>query len=168
MNKIIYAAYGSNLLKERFFVYIKGGVFKYVNYSGCRDKTEPEDLGYMFVPHRLYFAKKSSRWDNKGVAFLSVNKDPVYHTLVRLWKITQEQFEDLHNNEGKRFYTEILYLGQNDGLEIKTITGKWENEINPPSEEYIKILKKGIKETTGWSDKNIEEYLSNFIGKVDH
>ena len=50
MDKVIYAAYGSNLLKERFLVYIKGGEFEGKNYKGCKDKTDPVNLGWMYVP----------------------------------------------------------------------------------------------------------------------
>jgi len=99
MNKLIYAAYGTNLLKERFMVYIQGGKFKKIEYSGCTDKTEPEDLGWQYVPYRLYFAKQSPRWHDSGVAFLSFEKEinPDYYAVVRLWKISQSQFEDIHN-----------------------------------------------------------------------
>jgi len=86
MKHILYAAYGSNMLKERFMFYITGGFYNGKRYDGCIDKEKPEDWGYMFVPYRLYFAKRSSRWDKKGVAFLSCEKETKekYHTLVRL------------------------------------------------------------------------------------
>ncbi len=45
MKYLIYAAYGSNMLKERFMVYIKGGEFEGNPYPGSTDKSEPEDLG---------------------------------------------------------------------------------------------------------------------------
>lgn len=54
-------------------------------------------------------------------------------------------------------------MGERDGLIIKTITGCWENEINPPSERYLEIIKKGLKETTGWTDEQIEEYFKEFL-----
>ncbi len=150
MKKLLYAAYGSNLLKERFMVYIKGGEFCGNRYRGCRDKTEPEDFGWMYVPYRLYFAKKSPRWENKGVAFLSCEKekDPQYHAVVRLWKISESQFSDIHGQEGKSWYYKILELGEKDGLKIKTITGCWINELNAPSEKYLDIIKRGLKEVT--------------------
>lgn len=166
MKYLIYAAYGSNLLKERFMVYIKGGCFEGKEYEGCKDdKTEPEDLGWLFVPYRLYFAKKSSRWDNMGVAFLSckMELDANYHTVVRLWKVSKIQFEAIHEQEGKSWYPIILHLSEKDGLEIKTITGCWENEINNPSERYLEIIKKGLKETTSWSDKEIADYINKFL-----
>jgi len=95
-------------------VYINGGEYRGETYKGCRDKTEPEEFGWMYVPYRLYFAKKSSRWGNGGVAFLSCKKefDSKYHTIVRLWKISEEQFEDIHKQEGKSRYNTILFLGK--------------------------------------------------------
>ena len=165
MDKVIYAAYGSNLLKERFLVYIKGGEFEGKNYKGCKDKTEPVNLGWMYVPHRLYFAKRSSKWDNQGVAFLKCEKEdnPEYHAVVRLWEITESQFEDIHEQEGKSWYDKVLFLGEKNGLPIKTITGCWMNEINEPSERYLNVIRKGLKETTGWDDDRINHYLVKFI-----
>ena len=167
MTKIIYAAYGSNLLKERFMYYIKGGRYEGKDYPGCKDKEDPVDLGYMFVPHRLYFAKKSQRWDNEGVAFLNyeTEENPKFHSLVRLWKINEDQFDDVHKQEGKSLYPLKVYLGEKDGIEICTITGCWLNEENKPSLLYIKKISMGIKETINWSDKKIGEYLYKFIGK---
>jgi|GEM_PF-7100683 hypothetical protein len=36
---LLYAAYGSNLLLERFYAYIKGTEFNGKKYTGCHDKT---------------------------------------------------------------------------------------------------------------------------------
>ncbi len=71
---------------RKILVYIKGGNYNGKIYSGCGDKTPPKDLGWIYVPYRLYFAKRSQRWDNMGIAFLSCNKEEnlSYHTIVRL------------------------------------------------------------------------------------
>ncbi len=165
MSYVIYAAYGSNLLKERFLVYIKGGTFMGIHYEGCRDKTEPESLGWMWVPYRVYFAKSSGRWNNQGVAFLSCEKeaDSEYHAVVRLWKIKESQLEDLQKQEGKGWYGEIITLGEKDGLKILTFTGCWYDEKNMPSQLYLDVLKKGLKETTGWADEEIDKYWEKFL-----
>ncbi len=165
MNYLIYAAYGSNLLKERFMVYIKGGRYRDREYKGSKDKTNPRDLGWTYVPHRLYFAKESSRWGNKGVAFLSCEKekDSNFYAVVRLWKVSEQQFKDIKEQEGQTWYNVELELGEKDGLIIKTITGYWESEINKPSEEYLNVIKEGLKETTKWSDDKIEQYLRKFL-----
>ena len=160
-NKLIYAAYGSNLLKERLMVYIQGGVFQNREYEGCTDKTPPEDLGWQYVPYRLYFAKHSLRWNNGGVAFLSCEQesDPEHYAVVRLWKISESQFEDINKQEGI-WYNTILHIGKKDGFEIKTFTGCWTHELHKPCEEYLNIIKAGLKETTNWDDKKIDDYIS--------
>jgi hypothetical protein len=165
MNYLIYAAYGSNLLKERFMVYIKGGKYRGREYRGSIDKTEPRDLGWMYVPHRLYFAKSSPRWGYKGVAFLGCEKekDNNFYAVARLWKVSEQQFEDIKEQEGQIWYNVELELGEKDSLIIKTITGCWGSEITEPSEEYLSVIKEGLKETTGWSDDKIEEYLRKFF-----
>lgn len=164
MKHLIYAAYGSNLLKERFLFYIKGGEFAGKNYNGSEDKSEPESLGWIYVPYRLYFAKKSSRWDNKGIAFLSCKKEDEmnYWAVVRLWKISEQQFQDIKTQEGG-WYNKILSLGAIDGFEIKTITGCYENEKQRPSDDYLNIIKAGLKEKTKWDDESIERYLAKFL-----
>ncbi len=163
--KIIYAVYGSNLLKERFMIYIKGGWYKGQKYRGCRDKTEPIDKGWIFIPYCLYFAKQSLRWGRKGVAFITCEeeKDKNYHTVVRLWEITEEQFNEIWNQEGREWYHKKLCLGEEGGIKIYTITGCWLDEINLPSKEYLEVIKSGLKETTNWDNEKIEKYLEKFL-----
>lgn len=165
MNKLIYAAYGSNLLKERLMVYIQGGVFQNREYQSCTDKTPPDDLGWQYVPYRLYFAKHSPRWNSGGVAFLSCKQEsnPEHYTVVRLWKISESQFNEIQNQESESWYHKILILGKKDGLEIKTITGCWTHELNKPCEEYLNIIKAGVKETTNWDDDNVENYINKAL-----
>lgn len=162
---LLYAAYGSNLLRERFYVYVMGGSYLGFEYKGCSDKTEPEDFGSMMVPHRLYFAKKSDKWDNMGVAFLSLKdeKDPFFYSVVRLWKITYQQFEEIKSQEGP-WYSEIMNLGKKK-YDIITFTGKieTENEKNQPSEKYKDIIIKGLIETKGWNIGECNQYIKKFI-----
>ncbi|MBC7349637.1 MAG: hypothetical protein H5U05_06665 [Candidatus Aminicenantes bacterium] len=162
--EVIYAAYGSNLLKERFLVYIEGGNFMGGQYNGCNDKTEPVDLGWMWVPHRLYFAKQSPRWGYKGVAFLSYDREvnPEYYSVVRLWKIKESQFYCIVSQEGG-WYNKFLDLGEKEGITVKTFTGCWENELYDPSEDYLSLIKRGLKETTGWTDEKIDNYIGKFL-----
>lgn len=165
MSEIIYyGAYGSNLLRERFLIYIKGGEYRGKEYRGCRDKTEPIDMGWIYVPYRLYFARCSPRWENKGVAFLFDEKEenPEYYSVIRLWKITEAQFYEIQRQEGG-WYNLILELGEKDGIEIKTITGRWRNKKQAPSKEYLEVIKKGLKETTNWYDERIEAYMKKFM-----
>jgi len=168
-NYILYASYGSNILRERFYAYVLGGNFMGVDYKGCSDKTEPEDYGTILVPHRIYFAKRSSRWNYGGVAFLSFNeeKDPYYYSLLRLWKITYSQFDDIQKQEGA-WYSEIMNLGKKDKLDIITFTGKkeFENEKNPPSQPYVDVIIKGLMQAKGWNIGECEQYIKKFIWKT--
>jgi hypothetical protein len=143
-------------------VYIKGGEFMGYHYVGCRDKTEPESLGWMFVPHRLYFAKKSPRWQGGGVAFLEKDPNPQYRVVVRLWKVSKEQFEDIKAQEGG-WYNQELPLGEKEGLEIRTITGDWLDELNRTSPEYLYVIERGLRETTGWNRKEVRRYLEKWL-----
>jgi len=36
-------------------------------------------------------------------------------------------------------------------------------ELNPPSRKYFDVIKRGLKETTAWSDEKIENYLKKFL-----
>lgn len=163
---LIYAAYGSNLLKERFLRYIKGGEYRGYQYSGSRDKTEPRHMGWIWVPYRLYFAKSSSRWCGGGVAFLATEKetDPQYFSVARLWKISLQQFVDLILQEGE-WYSIVLRIGHICGLDIFTITGNHLKDRRDPSLDYLDVIIRGLMETTGWNIMVIIDYLNKRIGK---
>ncbi|HAV92975.1 TPA: hypothetical protein DCW38_07350 [candidate division WOR-3 bacterium] len=164
MSSLLYAVYGSNLLRERFIYYIEGGKFRGEIYNGCRDKTLPVDSGSMTIPYRLYFAKHSSSWENKGVAFLDhrLETDENYFVRVRLWQISEDQFRDIQEQEGD-WYPDIIDLGKQDGLRIKTITGEHIDEKNRPSESYLSVIRQGLMETLGWDINTSNEYLSKFL-----
>jgi hypothetical protein len=72
-----YVAYASNLFEERFLHYIRGGGFRLGgSYAdGCTDTTPPVANKQIRIPHRLYFAKSSSRWGGGGVAFVDPDRE---------------------------------------------------------------------------------------------
>jgi len=164
MAYVIYAAYGSNLLTERLLAYIKGGSFRGItSHTGCPDKTEPVSLGWKKVPYRVYFGKHSNPWSG-GVAFLypEIEPNPEYHAVVRLWKMTREQYYCVKSQEGSWYEGEIK-LGTLDGLDILTFTSSKKFKHNPPSKLYLDVLKEGLKETTGWTDEEIDKYWEKFL-----
>ncbi|MGX1752144.1 hypothetical protein [Sphingobacterium sp. NPDC055346] len=59
-DKVWYACYGSNLLKDRFYCYIQGGQPAGANtiYEGCTDKSLPIDEENIIINAELYFAKE--------------------------------------------------------------------------------------------------------------
>jgi hypothetical protein len=164
MAYVIYAAYGSNLLTERLLAYIKGGSFRGItSHTGCPDKTEPVSFGWKKVPYRVYFGKHSPHWGG-GVAFLypEIEPNPEYHAVVRLWKMTREQYDCVKSQEGSWYEGEIK-LGTLDGLDILTFTSSKKFNHNPPSKLYLDVLKEGLKETTGWTDEEIDKYWEKFL-----
>jgi len=189
-----YACYGSNLLLNRFLCYIQGGEISGANmvYPGCRDKTPPIMDKQIMIPHELYFSKESSIWENLGVAFIKPIKDKNKMTLGRMYLISSEQFIEVVRQENglsplddrlkidfenllqkdsmqifANWYNTIVNLGSRDDVPIFTFTSNWsetEIELNLPGHNYLKILIKGIKETAGWSDPEVVDYLLKQTG----
>jgi len=156
-----YATYGSNLLRERFITYLKGGKYRLGGKSNnkCEDSTMPVADEPYVIPHKLYFANKSPWWENKGVAFISPKCDKKFCTHGRIWKITEQQFDHVWCQEGKSWYCEKLVLGNHqDGTEIVTITNCEELPRNPPSNNYLRTIIAGLKEM-GLTDERICDYL---------
>lgn len=120
--KVWYASYGSNMHKDRFLAYIKGGSIEGSRtiQSGARDDTDPMDDIPIRFDGRMHFAYVSSRWGYGGVAFMDT--DHAGHALGRAYLITGEQFEDVVAQENGRIptsgtekkipYDEILNTGK--------------------------------------------------------
>lgn len=157
-----YASYGSNLIYERFIVYIKGGKCKFneVDYSGCRNKSLPKDTRPITIPYKMYYGNESSPWGNGGIAFLDTQSRG--QTLGRMYLITEEQFEDISRQEGREenWYNQSLSLGEYNGVEIVTITNKNIRPYANPSDNYLEVLRAGLKETyPEMSDFEVMKYL---------
>lgn len=164
MNKqyIWYACYGSNLLKERFMYYIGGGVCRFngTRYRGCTDQSEPLDDRPCIVKHELYFGNSSSKWDDGGVAFLNKVRNENVLTLGRMYLISEDQFKEVQEQEGLGWYNEVLDLGMEDGVPVKSFTHSSLFSRNIPSEKYIGVVKAGISESyPGKSSREIIDYL---------
>jgi hypothetical protein len=162
-----YVGYGSNLCRERFFCYIRGGRFKWGGLctKGCTDKSLPLADKPFKIPYRLYFAKKSSSWGGGGVAFIHPERelDEAGWTLGRMWKITWKQHEEVKGQEGC-WYSHEIHLGEEDGVPILTITSKQYLTPNKPSEAYLKTMALGLKETYNMNSENILKYLKDKEG----
>ncbi|MBP1949942.1 hypothetical protein [Virgibacillus litoralis] len=188
-----YASYGSNLSRDRFLCYIKGGKPKGSEKVevGCKDKSLPIKETTYIMRYPLYFAKSSSRWQNKGVAFIGLNEDEEHHTYSRKYLITVEQFMDVVKQENNgaeldidlieiikngsktlrdSWYGTILYLGEEDGYPILTFTAYWDLDVpyNKPSEEYLSMIINGLKTTLELEDTEVLNYLSSKPGVADN
>jgi hypothetical protein len=99
-----YASYGSNLKRERFMCYIKGGRPRggAKQYLGCRDKRDPIESRPIPLNFELYFAGQSNTWRRGekdsgvpgGIAFIRQNPERG-PTLGRMYLITDGQFNDV-------------------------------------------------------------------------
>jgi len=96
-----YASYGSNMWKDRFFAYLKGGEVPMLGYKevGCRDTSDPLDECVLILKHPTYFARDSRRWGGGPIFLDHTSKSPSTNTYSRLYLITEEQFDDITAQE---------------------------------------------------------------------
>ncbi len=94
-----YISYGSNLLLERFLVYILGGTAPGGKRSnpGCRDQTPPLKDRAFEIPARLYFGGQSVTYDG-GVAFIDHSHKGAT-TKARGYLVSLEQFWEITTQE---------------------------------------------------------------------
>ena len=157
-----YASYGSNLLYERFVTYIQGGNCKFngEDYPGCRDKSLPKDSRPITIPYKMYYGNKSVSWGNGGVSFLNI--ESTGEALGRMYLVTREQFQDISRQEGrgKNWYNNSVNLGEYEGREIITFTNKIKRLHQKPSEKYLEVIRRGIKETyPAMNETDVMKYL---------
>lgn len=161
-NKYVwYVGYGSNLFRKRFLCYIEGGQFELggSNSRGCKDKTLPMKDKHIHIPYALYFAKNARTWDNQGVAFISTERDESKQTYGRMWKVTENQFSEICEQEGEWYNVEVD-LGQDEyGIPIRTITNGVQLMPNKPSDKYLRTMILGLRETFRLDNESILRYL---------
>lgn len=168
-----YASYGSNINRDRFLCYIRGGqpLGSTVTEVGCKDSSLPIAEELFTIPYPLYFAKNAGRWGSMGVAFIDSEQKRNTVTYSKKYLITTDQFLDVLKQENsgieidlhlqkvksegsytfrkQAWYGTILYLGEDKGYPIYTFTAPWTmNEIsaNKPSHEYLQTIITGLKE----------------------
>ena len=145
-----------------WIIYIKGGKCKFngVSYEGCRNKSLPKDTRPVTIPYKMYYGNESSPWGIGGISFLDTQSRG--QALGRMYLITEEQFEDISRQEGNEeiWYNQSLSLGEYNGVEIVTITNKNTRPYHNPSDNYLGVLRMGIKETyPDMSDFEVMKYL---------
>ena len=150
-----YVCYGSNLCYERFMRYI----------NKCTDKTPPRDERTLTIPYEMYFAQESSQWNDGGVCFIKLNKDPSVKTYAKAYLITREQYNQIHKAEGltmEWYGNDDIELPDIDGIPCKTFTSGFEQEYNKPDPEYIGYVMAGLMDW-GLSKEAAKEYLKKKI-----
>lgn len=184
--KVWYVSYGSNLLAERFAVYLEGGVAPGRTWveAGARDAARWSDDRAVMVPHRLFFSGESRRWDDGGIAFVDPARSEA-HTRGRAYLITAEQFQDVLAQESGRpvgtevdwtsalangsarlgdgAYDHVLYLGDDDGWPKVTFTTPRpvaDHRLNAPGEAYHSTIARGLGQSHRLTSAEADEYLS--------
>lgn len=186
-----YAAYGSNLLRERFELYLSGGSLSGVAtravHQGARDSSPPAGARIARIDHQLRFAGQSPRWGG-APAFL----DPTPGSgsaLVRQWLVTAEQFEDVAAQENampagslsidvddlvargslditERWYGRAVCIGHVDGRPVVTFTCRdLSLDVAAPSASYLGTIVSGLVQS-GVADDEIAATLLEADGVV--
>jgi hypothetical protein len=109
----------------------------------------------------MYYGNKSSSWGNAGVSFLDIEVKG--QALGRMYLITRNQLEDISDQEGRgeKWYNNSVKLGEYNGNEIITITNKITRKYHKPSDEYLEVIRRGIKETyPDMDDIDVMNYLA--------
>ena len=157
-DEVWYAAYGSNLSSERFRYYLEGGTCPQngKTYPGCRDKLLWSDNMVYMVRGRMYFAKHSPSWNKGGVAFF--DKNGRGSTIVRCYRITWGQLQDIQQQEGPSWYGRREFLGFYDGADIYTLTSEEVQEQTKPDAAYLKLIRNALVEC-GETKAEAKKYL---------
>jgi hypothetical protein len=181
---IWYAAYGSNLSRERFDCYLNGGTPQGAKhrYPGCRNRSDPMQDRPTEIDTELAFGGTSLTWGG-GVAFVS--PEDGHRTRVRMYLITLEQFEDVIAQENwlkvgdvklheplaeerivgpEHVYGVVVPLGELEGYPILTVTQHRGTREAQPTIPYVRHIAHGLREAHAMSDDEIVDYLATKRG----
>ena len=187
MERLWYVAYGTNLSRDRFHVYLEGGrpAGGVRDYPGSRDPLVPERDVSLMIPGGIRFVGVSSVWGG-GMAIYDVRADG--EVAARAYLITAEQFVDILAQEmrlepglevdlasvketgwhtlGAGRYQTLGHVGIRDELPMLTFTSADVNDhpVNSPSEGYLRTMALGLRESHGWTSTQIGGYLAQFPG----
>ena len=183
---IWYAAYGSNLSRARFEVYLRGGIPQGSAHAfpGSRDPSPPLNDRPWECACELRFGGRSLTWGG-GVALVVPGPSDV-PTKLRLYLVTLGQFEDVVAQENwlepgsvelsdarydphhiigaDHTYRVILQLGEIDDMPVLTITQDVGTPIAAPTIPYLRHIAQGLREAHGCSNAEIADYLSGRPG----
>ena len=166
---IYYVSYGSNILEERFKCYIKGGICKFNNkkYSPCTNKHMPIKSKNIMIPYKMYFSNSSANWNGSSVCFLDYSKKD--YSYGKAYLITKDQFFEIQKKEGITRYGRIIQLEDIEGYKAYTFTN--ENileykQIDSIKEEYLNVVKKGLKESFNLTEQEVMDYIKECCKKI--
>jgi hypothetical protein len=177
-----YASYGSNLCRERFLCYVRGGRPDGASrdYPGARDATPPSDDRPLLIGGEVVFGSESRTWGG-GTAFYDARS--FGRTLARAYRVTSYQFADvaaqeMHREPGEDLdlsqvmensrhelgpgrYETLHLVGQLDGEPVLTFTAPDPGTLaqRAPSPAYLSMLARGLGESHGLTAPEVLAYL---------
>lgn len=184
-----YAAYGSNMIWERFRCYLEGGILADTgrDHCGARDRTRPADTRAAWLPGRMYFATRSAFWGGGRALY-----DPEAPGIAacRAWLVTPGQLCDVLAQEMQRepgadldlptapgranwlragdgHYETVVCAGRLAGYPVITFCAPWAmTDVPPlaPSPAYAAMIAAGLHETFGWDSFRALRYLEPLPG----
>ena len=183
MTRVWYAAYGSNLSRERFDAYLRGGRPRGTthDYPGCRDPSDPTYELACDIEAELAFGGTSQTWGG-GVAFVVPGADVVK---ARLYLVTLEQVADVVAQEnwldpgqvsfdGARLdepivltghmYGVVLPLAPREAVPVLALTQSADAVPAVPSPPYLRHIADGLRDAHGMTDGAIVDYLATKRG----
>jgi len=187
VRRVWYVSYGSNMAAGRLACYLDGGSPPggvRVN-PGARDATPPERSVAVDLPGTTYFAGESPQWGG-GVAFY--DHDEPGWTAARAYLVTAGQLADIAAQEmyrtpvegdpleevvlgpldggrhsaGPGRYETLVAVGERDGCPLLTFTaphGAAAATRTRPAPAYLATMATGLRESRGWDEARISEYL---------
>jgi hypothetical protein len=180
-----YAAFGSNLSRERLGCYISGGTPTGTRraYEGCRDRTPPREHRTLTLPGHLRFAGESTVWGG-GMAFYCPGDDGTVH--ARAYLLRLEQLVDLVAQESRHpvgttvvlaaaghtrhglssVYDVLMDLGELDGHRLLTLSASRHHPLNPPSGAYVRTMADGLADGFDLDADARVAYLASAVGML--
>ena len=185
-----YASYGSNLHRDRFLHYLRGGVHDETGtgHRGARDPQPPQADRPVRLPYPVYFAGRSRRWSGGGVAFLGHDRQTPSPTLSRAYLLTVGQLEDVLSQESGRdpepldvdavvragahaagdgYYDRVLHCGDHDGVPVLTFTSLRPmpaEALAAPAAAYLRTIARGLRDSHRLGLAEIVAYLLTLVG----
>ena len=186
-----YAAYGSNLSRDRFLTYVQGGrpAGASRSYPGARDPSPPTADCAFTMTGQVFFGWESPTWGG-GIAFYDADSEGT--VLARAYRVTEQQFADvaaqeMHREPGEDLdlshvleharhelgpgrYETLHLVGEFDGEPVLTFTATdaIALQCNPPSAAYLRTVAHGLVETHGVGVDRVVAYLLQCPGVVPH
>ncbi len=188
-----YAAYGSNLSRQRFLRYIQGGPIPGSTaghqQDSARDQSLPTDDQPFAIDRTLFFAGSSNRWGDGGVAFLDADTKPSSPAKGRAWRITLGQLEDLFRQENgqpavapialdqlqatgslhllDRWYGRVELLGEINRTPVITIASPDPSLAPQPAHvSYLSVIAEGLADSWSMDHQQAAKYLAALPGNA--